>query len=94
MDSLDDRGPVFGPLNESLGEARFTRFWTGHSEVNAMLLALTMSVTFASSQGYSDEMLAVIEVDAQDLIDSATKHAAACKELANHWRAQRQEQER
>lgn len=84
-----DVGPVFGSLRLQLGQERFERFWTGHAEINANLLALTLSTAMAKGAGYDDEILAAIEQDCTDLERAAKKHAAACRRMAREWRVQK-----
>lgn len=82
-------GPVFGALHEQLGRERFERFWTGHAEITANLLALTLSVAMAKGADYGDAVLAAIEQDCTDLEKAAKKHAAMCRRLSREWRTQK-----
>jgi alcohol dehydrogenase class IV len=87
--STERGGPVFGALAFQLGRERFERFWTGHAEITANLLALTLSTAMAKGADYADDVLDAIEVDANDLEKAAKKHAAACRRLAREWRTQK-----
>lgn len=74
-----------------LGEERLTRFTTAHAMVNAQLMFLTMAMGFARDQDWSDEFLDVLVHDARDVQKAAVELRKTVEEIAEHWRAQRQE---
>jgi hypothetical protein len=82
-------GPIFSQLRLQLGRERFERFVNGHAKVNAELLFCTLSVCMSPQAGYSDDALAAMVQDANDLERAAKQHAAGVRRLAKEWRTQR-----
>lgn len=74
-----------------LGEERLTRYTTGHAMVQAQLMFLGMAIGFAKDEGYSDAFLDVLIADARDVQKAAVELRKTVEEIAEHWRAQRQE---
>lgn len=81
-------------LGEQLGRERVERFVQGQATLQAMALFLVMAVTTAPRTGYSDEALAILISDAEDLRNAAGEWADGCVELAEVWRRQRASEER
>jgi len=86
-----EHGPILGAQAAALGAERFTRFTQGHAQVQAMSMFLIMSVSTVPQTGYSDEALDALRQDARDVREVADRWAADCERLADHWQAQRQE---
>jgi hypothetical protein len=53
-----------------------------------------MSAMTVPQTGYSDEALAAFRQDARDVRKAAGQWARDCEQLADHWQAQRTEQQR
>jgi hypothetical protein len=75
----------------NLGERRLQEHMENNALMNFMLLTLNMGILTAPQTGYSDEALDTIKVDASDLRKTAETMASWAEDLADHWRAQRQE---
>jgi len=76
---------------EALGERRFNEFIARHGMVDAMLIALVMSLSVAKSYEYSDEYLAGLMADADDVVFAAQELRDWVAQVAEDWRAQRTE---
>lgn len=87
----DDSSPIFDVQRERLGTERLERFVQGHAALQAMALFLVMSVNTVPQVGYTDEAIECLIQDARDVRQAAATWARDCEELAQHWRAQRQE---
>lgn len=83
--------PILGHQRAALGADRFARFVQGHAELQAMILFQVMSAMTVPQTGYSDDALAAFKQDARDVRKAAADWARLCEQLADHWRAQRQE---
>lgn len=86
-------GPIIGHQRAALGADRLARFTQGHATVQAMALFLVMSAMTVPQTGYSDEALDAFRQDARDVRKAAGQWARDCEQLADHWQAQRQEDE-
>jgi hypothetical protein len=86
-----EHGPILGRQRAALGADRFARFTEGHATMQAMALFLVMSTMTVPQAGYSDAAIEAFKQDARDLRKAANGWAKDCEQLAEHWRAQRQE---
>lgn len=84
-------GPIYGHQAARLGAERFALLVNGHAELQAMAAALLMSAMTVPQLGYSDEAIACFKQDARDVRAAGARWAKSCEQLADHWRAQRQE---
>jgi hypothetical protein len=92
-DGSTDGGPILGLQRQRLGEERLERFTQGHATLQAMAMFLVMTTMSVPQTGYTDEAIDALKQDARDVRQAAAQWARLCEELAEHWRAQRQEQE-
>lgn len=83
--------PIYDLQRERLGEARFQRFVEGHGALQAMTMFLVMSAMTVPQADYSDAAIEALLIDAADVRKAASEWAADCEQLAEMWRAQRQE---
>lgn len=88
----DDASPVLGRANRLLGPERFEAYLQHNASLHVMTLTLSLSIGTALGTDYRQDILDAIHEDAQDLRDAADRYAAWADQLANDWRAQRQEQ--
>lgn len=91
---IAESGPIIGHQRAALGADRFVRFTEGHAQLQAMAMFLVMSAMTVPQTGYTDEALDAFRQDARDVRKAAGQWARHCEQLADHWQAQRQEQER
>jgi hypothetical protein len=69
-------------------EQRFIQFVDGHGDLQEMALFLVMGATGTLAEGCSDDALAKLRRDAEDLRAAANKWADACLALAETWRSE------
>lgn len=74
-----------------LGRRRMEEFFEAHSKLQFMTTMLTLSLASVPAAGYSDEALEVLCTDAEDVRTAAGELTEWVNELADDWRAQRQE---
>ncbi len=78
------------PDRESIGRQRLHEFMVHHGMLQGELLTLTMSILGAPPKGYSDEVLAAIVTDANDLRLRAREFCDWSEALVDEWRRQRE----
>lgn len=77
------------PEVNPLGLTRLQDFIDANGMLAGNQMALTLSMGFAASVGYSDEALAQIEKDCDDLVQSANDLAGLAWRIRGEWREQR-----
>jgi hypothetical protein len=88
---LTDEDPILGPQRKALGERRLNEFLEHNATLQFMALALGLTIATVPGHGYSDKALECLKADAADLRRAADEYAAWTVQLAEDWRAQRQE---
>lgn len=90
-ESEKDEGPIFNAQRAALGKRRLNEHFEHHASVQFMLLMLTTTISSTPGADYSDEALACMKQDAEDLRVATDAYAKWVGQLADDWRAQRSE---
>lgn len=83
--------PTMSTQLQALGRKRLDEHMGHNSNLQFQLLTLNMSILVAPRSSYADEALAAVIDDARDVLEAAREYAHWAVELAEAWRAQRQE---
>jgi hypothetical protein len=86
-----DLGPIFNSQRMALGGLRMEEFMDRNANLQFMAHALVLSIASTPGVGYHDTAIECIKKDAEDLRGAANAYADWALQLAEDWRAQRQE---
>lgn len=87
----ESAGPAVDAQRAALGQRRLNEHFEHHASVQFMLLMLNTTISSAPGADYSDEALACMKQDAEDLRAATDAYAKWVGQLADDWRAQRSE---
>lgn len=91
---MSEESPIYGPASRALGEERFHDLMQHFGTLQAQLQFLNLSVAItAGRREFSDEQLDCLIQDARDVKAAAATLGNFAIDLAEKWRAQRQELE-
>jgi hypothetical protein len=83
----------FGPGDVKVGRQRMEEWFQRCGDLQANFTFMMMSIGVARSAGYSDEYIAALKQDADDVVEAAALLQDFVREMANDWKAQREEVE-